>query len=152
MGEILTYDDDKAFALMDGAATVNRIVRTTPFERLREKRFGEWSAVQVLGHLADVADVFAERVRRAIEEDAPRLEAIAGGSGADPEADPTTLARRLLAAHQRVVALLQRPGAAERPAVHSEWGRVTAGHVAAYLADHTNEHMAELAPAFPPAG
>lgn len=150
MTALLSYDDDKAFALMDGAATVNRIVRTTPLERLRERRFGEWSAVQVLGHLADVADVFAERVRRAVEEDTPRLEAIPGGSGADPDADPMALARRLLASHQRVVALLRSPGAAERPAVHSEWGRVTAGHIAAYLAAHSSEHTAELGPAFPP--
>ncbi|MDE3193605.1 MAG: DinB family protein [Chloroflexota bacterium] len=152
MTQLLTYDDDKAMALADGAATVNRIVRSTPLERLREKRFGEWTAVQVIGHLADTADVFAERVRRAIEEDTPRLEAIAVGSGADPDADPRALARRILAAHQRITVLLQDRAARERPAVHSEWGRVTAGHIAAYQADHTAEHVAELAPAFPPGG
>ncbi len=150
MTEALTYDDDTAFALMDGAATVNRIVRTTPTERLREKRFGEWSAVQVIGHLADTADAFAERVRRAVEEDAPRLPAIAGGTGADPDADPVSLAKRLLASHQRIATALQDPAARHRPAIHGEWGRVTAGHLAAYQADHTTEHVAELAAAFPP--
>ncbi len=152
MTELLTYDDEKAFTLMDSAATVNRIVRTTPTPRLREKRFGDWSAVQVIGHLTDTAEVFAERVRRALEEDTPTLAAIPGGSGDDPAADPMALAKRLLAAHQRIAGALQDPGARERPAVHSEWGRVTAGHIAAYLADHASEHMAELGPAFPPGG
>jgi DinB family protein len=147
---LLVYDDDKAMALMDGAATVNRIVRTKPIERLREKRFGDWSAVQVLAHLADTAEVFAERVRRAIAEDTPQIAAIPGGRAADPDADPMALAKRILVSHQRIAAALQDPSARERPAVHSEWGRVTAGHIAAYQADHTTEHLADLAPAFPP--
>lgn len=150
MTELLHYDEDKAFALMDDAATVNRIVRTTPADELRERRFDEWSGVQLIGHLVDTAEVFAERVRRAVEEDTPTLPSIPGGEGADPNADPMMLARRLLAAHQRIVALLQAPGAAERPAVHTEWGRVNAGHIAAYLADHSREHTPQLAAAFPP--
>lgn len=153
MTELLTYDDDKAMALMDGAATVNRIVRTTPIERLREKRFGpdRWSAIDAIAHLTDTAEVFAERVRRAIEEETPRVEAVPGGRQLE-ERDPMALAKRLLSAHQRIVAYLQAPGAAQRPLVHSEAGRMTAGHTAAYQADHTTEHLAELGPAFPPGG
>ncbi len=150
MVQPLTYDEDKAFTLMDDAATVNRIVRTTPLEKLREKRFGDWSAVQLIGHLTATAEVFAERVRRAQDEDTPTLQAMPEGAGDDPAADPMDLARRLLTAHQRIVALLQRPGATARPAVHSDWGRVDAGHIATYQADHSKAHVAELAAAFPP--
>ncbi len=150
MVQLLTYDEDKAFTLMDDAATVNRIVRTTTIEKLREKRFGEWSAVQLIGHLTATAEVFAERVRRAQDEETPTLQAMPEGAGDDPGADPMDLAKRLLAAHQRMVALLQRPGATARPAVHSEWGKVNAGHIAAYQADHSKAHVAELAAAFPP--
>lgn len=135
---------------MDDAATVNRIVRTVSPGRLGATRFGEWSAVELIGHLADVAEVFAERVRRAIEEEAPSLQAIPDGLVTDPGRDPTDLAKRLLRAHQTIVSLLQPPGAAGRPAVHSEWGRVDAGHIAAYQADHSRAHVAELAAAFPP--
>jgi hypothetical protein len=149
--DLLTYDEDQAFSLMDDAATANRIVRTTPVERLRAVRIGEWTAVQSLAHLVDTAEVFAERIRRAIEEDTPTVQVIPAGRGADPDADPMDLAKRLLAAHQRIVAYLQTPGARERPLIHSDWGRVTAGHVAAYQADHSGEHLRELAAAFPPA-
>jgi hypothetical protein len=150
MVELLRYDEDKAFSLMDDAATVARIVRTVGAERLRAARLGDWSAVELLGHLSDVAEVFAERVRRALEEDTPTLEAIPEGTLGGAQREPMDLSRRLLRAHQRIVAYLQAPGAVDRPAIHSEWGRVNAGHIAAYEADHSKEHVAALAAAFPP--
>lgn len=149
--DLKRYDDDKAFALMDGAATVARIVRTAGAERLRSTKLGDWSALDAIGHLTDIAEVFAERVRRALEEDTPTLQAV-HGDAAPEERDPMDLSRRLLQAHQRIVALMQRPGAADRPAIHSQWGRVNAGHIAAYQADHTDEHVRDLAAAFPPVG
>jgi len=149
--ERVTYDEDGAFTLMDDAATVNAIVRRTPVERLREKRFGDWTAIDLIAHLTDTAEVFAERVRRAQEEDTPKLEAIPSGTLGSPHRDPMDLAKRMLAAHQKIVALLTRPGAVERPAIHAEWGRVDAGHIAAYQARHSREHVAELGAAFPPA-
>jgi len=69
----LSYDEDAAFRLADDAATVSAIVRRTPDEQLRAVRFGEWNAKQVIGHLAASAEVFAERVRRCIEEERPSL-------------------------------------------------------------------------------
>lgn len=150
MAELLTYDDVVAFTLMDDAATVSAIVRRVPTERLRSTTFGDWSAVELIGHVTDVAEVFAERVRRAIEEDEPRLEAIPEGSVGDPQRDPMDLAKRLLRAHQRLIQLLRSPGAPERRAMHAEWGRVDAGHLAAYQAGHSHEHVLELARAFPP--
>ncbi len=53
--DLLAYDEDKAFTLMDDAATVSAIARRVPAERLRATRFGDWSAVDLLGHLTDVA-------------------------------------------------------------------------------------------------
>ncbi len=150
MAELLRYDEDQAFSLMDDAATVSRIVRTVGRDRLRAALFDAWDAVAVIGHLTYVAEVFAERVRRATTEDAPVLEAIPEGAGAHQEADPLDLARRLQRAHRTIVTLLQPPGAPTRAAVHAEWGRVDAGHLAAYLARHSRAHVAELAAAFPP--
>src|SRR2546423_1872857 len=72
--ERLRYDEDTAFLLADNAATIARIVRTVPSERLRATRFGEWTAVEVLGHLADSAEIFAERVRRCVTEERPTLQ------------------------------------------------------------------------------
>lgn len=148
--ERLTYDEDAAFTLADDAATVSAIVRRTPAERLRETRFGDWSAVQAIGHLTATAEVFAERVRRCLEEERPALPAMAEGAGSDPDADPMDLSKRLLRAHQLICRLLQDPAPRDRVGVHGEWGEVTAGHLAAYQARHSHEHAEELSRAFPP--
>lgn len=154
MTELLAYDEDTAFSLADDAATVSALVRRAGAERLRATRFGDWSALEVIGHLADAGEIFAERVRRCIEEQEPAIasydqDAVARERG-NASADPLELARRLQRAHQEIVGLLQLPGAAERAGVHAEWGRVTAGHFAAYQARHSREHVAELAAPFPP--
>ncbi|GAC1460605.1 MAG: hypothetical protein NVS1B1_08030 [Candidatus Limnocylindrales bacterium] len=155
VAEDLRYDEDAAFTLADDAATVAALVRRTPDERLRAARFGEWNAKQVIGHLAASAEVFAERVRRCIEEDRPTLplwDQDADDAAADhTNADPMVLSRRLQAAHAQIVQLLGHPGAAERLGVHAERGPVTAGWIAAYQARHSHEHATELGKAFPPA-
>lgn len=152
--ERLTYDDDRAFLLADDAATVARIVRTVPAERLRTTRFDEWTALEVIGHVTDAAEIFAERVQRCVDEDRPRVvpydqDAIAA-ERRNNERDPMELSKRLSAAHARIIQLLQPPGAAARPGIHGEWGEVDAGHFAAYQADHSHGHTGELAKAFPP--
>ena len=152
--ERLTYDEDKAFFLADDASTIARIVRTVPADRLRATKFDEWTALEIIGHVADAAEIFAERVQRCIAEDRPTVasydqDAVAA-EHRNNERDPMELSRRLSAAHSRIIQLLQRPGAAARLAIHSDWGEVDAGHFAAYQADHSHGHTSELAKAFPP--
>lgn len=152
--ERLRYDEDKAFFLADDAATIARIVRTVPADRLRRTKFDEWTALETIGHLADAAEIFADRVQRCIDEDRPTVasydqDALAA-ERRNNERDPMDLSRRLSKAHSRIVLLLQHAGAAERPALHSAWGEVDAGHFAAYQADHSHGHTGELAKAFPP--
>ncbi len=150
----LKYDEDTAFLLADNAATIARIVRTVPADRLRSTRFGEWSAVEVIGHLADGAEIFADRVRRCIDEERPALasydqDAVAA-ERRNAERDPLELSRRVMEAHRRIVQLLAPIERRSRPGVHSDWGEVDAGHFAAYQAQHARDHVAELAKAFPP--
>jgi hypothetical protein len=154
--ERLRYDEDKAFTLADDAATIARIVRTVSPERLRDTKFDQWTALEIIGHVTDSAEIFADRVQRCVDEDRPEIasydqDALAA-ERRNNEQDPMDLSRRLLKAHSRIVQLLQRPGAAARPAVHKEWGPVDAGHFAAYQADHSHGHADELAKAFPPSG
>ncbi len=155
MIDLLVYDEDVAFSLADHAATVSAMVRRTPDERLRATRFGEWSAKEVIGHLADSAEIFAERVRRCVEEDDPELPAFDQEQLArernNHEGDAMQLSRRLQAAHGSMIQLLQTAGTAQRTGRHSELGTVTAGHLAAYVARHAGAHVAELQQAFPPA-
>lgn len=152
--ERLTYDDDSAFTLADDAATIARIVRTVSPDRLRAKRFGEWTAVEVIGHLADSGEIFAERVRRCVTEDRPKLlsfdqDALAA-ERRNAERDPMELSRRLSAAHAEIVRLLADVGVRSRPGIHSEHGELDAGHFGAYQARHSHEHASALAAAFPP--
>lgn len=150
----LRYDEDSAFTLADDAATIARIVRTQAADRLRAMKFGDWTAVEVIGHLADSAEIFAERVRRCIEEDRPVLASFDQDALAaerrNAERDPLELSRRLSAAHAQIVQLLVDEGVRSRPGIHAEAGELDAGHFGAYQARHGHEHAVELASAFPP--
>lgn len=150
----MTYDEDTAFTLADDAATVSALVRRTDPARLASTRFGEWTAAQLIAHVADSAEIFAERVRRCVEEEGPTIASfdadVRMAELAKSALDPLDLSRRLLRAHQAIVQTMQRPGAPERTGVHSDWGHVPASHFAAYQARHSHEHVVELAAAFPP--
>jgi hypothetical protein len=152
--ERLRYDEDSAFTLADDAATLARIVRTVSADRLRSARFGDWTAVEVIGHVADSAEIFAERVRRCIEEDRPALASFDQDALArerrNAERDPLDLSRRVSAAHAGIVRLLVEERGRSRPGIHSEQGELDAGHFGAYQARHGHEHVSELAAAFPP--
>ncbi len=152
--EKLRYDEDTAFTLADDAATVARIVRTAGADRLRAARFGEWTAVEVIGHVADSAEIFAQRVRLCIKQDRPTIASfdqdVLAKERRNAERDPMELSRRVSAAHADIVRLLMDEGARSRPGVHSEQGELDAGHFGAYQARHGHEHASELAAAFPP--
>ena len=152
--ERLRYDEDKAFLLADDASTIARIVRTVPAAKLRGTKLDEWTALEVIGHVTDAAEIFADRMQRCVDEENPRVASYDQNAIArerrNNERDPMELSRRLAAAHSRIVQLLQRPGAAARPGVHSDWGQVDAGHFAAYQADHSHGHTSDLAALFPP--
>lgn len=153
--ERLTYDDDTAFTLADDASTIARVARTATRDQLRALKFDEWTALEVIGHVADMAEVFAERVRRMVGEDKPRL------PGADQDAihaerrnnerEPMDFAKRIQAAHGEIVRLLAMKANRARTGIHGEWGEIDAAHVAAYQARHAHEHVMQVAERFPPA-
>lgn len=154
MADDLTYDEDTAFTLADDAATISAIVRRTADDELRATKIGDWTAKEVIGHVADTAELFAERVRRCVTEDRPALplfdqDAI-HAERRNNDADAMTMSRRIHAAHTAIVRHLQESGAVERIGVHAERGPVTAGWLGAYQARHSHEHVVELQPRFPP--
>ena len=150
----LRYDEDAAFTLADDAATISALVRRTPDERLRAVKIGDWTAKEVIGHITDMAEVYAERVCRCVAEDRPALPNIdqdaVHAERKNNDADAMALSKRLQAAHTAIVQMLQRAGTSERIGVHSERGPVTAGWLGAYQARHSHEHVSELQPHFPP--
>ena len=135
--------------LKDGSATIKRVVLTNPRDGLGVRRFGEWSAIDILSHVAKMAEVTRERLERCRREDAPAIASVDSGAMLD-ERDPHALATRIWAAHAAIVELMMEPGLAKRPGTHPEWGRVPAEHFAAYHARHADEHFREVAQAFPP--
>ena len=150
----LRYDEDAAFTLADDAATISAMVRRTPDDRLRAVKIGDWTAKEVIGHIADMAEVYAERVRRCVAEDRPALPSVdqnvVHAERKNNDADAMALTKRLQAAHAAIVQTLQQLAARDRIGVHSERGPVTAGWLAAYQARHSHEHVTELQPHFPP--
>jgi len=150
----LRYDEDTAFTLADDAATISALVRRTPDPELRAVKIGDWTAKEVIGHLADLAEVFAERVRRCATEDRPALASVdqdaMQAERRNNDGDPMALSKRIQTAHATIVGLLQQPGIADRLGVHAERGPVTAGWLGAYHARHSHEHVVELQPHFPP--
>jgi hypothetical protein len=152
--ERLPYDDDTAFTLADDAATVARVVRTASADKLRATKFDEWTALEVLGHVADMAEIFAERVRRIVRESKPTLASVdqdkIHAERRNNERDPMELAKRVQAAHGEIVRLLQERANRARLGVHAEWGEVDAAHVAAYQARHAHQHVTDVAARFPP--
>jgi inhibitor of KinA sporulation pathway (predicted exonuclease) len=152
--ERLRYDDDTAFTLADDAATVARIVRTVAADRLRAEKFDQWTALEVIGHVTDMAEVFAGRVRRIVREDKPRLVSVdqdkIHAERRNNEREPMELAKRMQAAHGEIVRMLQERANRDRLGVHAEWGEVDAAHVAAYQARHAHQHVTDVAQRFPP--
>ena len=153
--ERLSYDDDTAFTLADDASTIARVARTATRDQLRAVKFDEWTALEIIGHVADMAEVFAERVRRMVGEEKPLL------ASADQDAihaerrnnerEPMEFAKRIQAAHGEIVRLLAVKANRARPGIHGEWGEIDAAHVAAYQARHAHEHVTQVAEQFPPA-
>ena len=150
----LRYDEDTAFTLADDAATVSAIVRRTPDERLRAVKIGDWTAKEVIGHITDMAEVYAERVRRCVAEDRPALANVdqdaVHANRKNNDADTMILSKRLQTAHAAIVQTLQHAGAGERLGIHADRGPVSAGWLGAYQARHSHEHVTELQPHFPP--
>jgi DinB family protein len=152
--ERLRYDDDTAFTLADDASTVARIARMATADALRAVHFGEWSALEVLGHVADMAEVFAERVRRIATEDRPRLPGVdqdkIAAERRNNEREPMEFAKRIQSAHGEIIRILAAQANRSRLGVHEEQGEVDAAHIAAYQARHAHEHVTEVAAHFPP--
>lgn len=150
----LRYDEDVAFTLADDAATISAIVRRTPDDRLRAVKIGEWTAKEVIGHVTDMAEIYAERIRRCVAEDRPALPSVdqdaVHAERHNNDVDAMGLSKRLQAAHAAIVQTLQRAGTADRIGVHAERGPVTAGWLGAYQARHSHEHVTELQPHFAP--
>ncbi len=117
---------------------------------------GEWSAIEVLGHMIDKMQEWTRRVERVAVEERPPL------AGYDQDAlvrerayqraDPEVLLAQLADACDRFAAVVERlpDDALRRQGVHGEYGPVTIRRCVEAPLASVPDHMAQLTAAWAP--
>jgi uncharacterized damage-inducible protein DinB len=117
-------------------------------EQLRSRPVaGKWSALEVVCHIADCEQFFADRIKRTVAMDRPLLLGADGFRYPEPlhyqqhdldeELDLVAVTRRQVARTLRLVA----PDAWQRTAVHSETGLVTLRQLLLHAINHLRHHL-----------
>jgi hypothetical protein len=128
------------------------MLRDLPEDLLRWKPAAErWSIAEVLGHLADIEMVYADRTRRIVTEDTPTLQkydaagtVVVGdyvrGSAAE------NLAFFIKTRRSTVILLRSIPAeSGEREATHSDLGNITLHQMLSEWASHDLGHLRQIA-------
>jgi DinB superfamily len=128
------------------------MLRDLPEDLLRWKPAPDrWSIAEVIGHLADIEMVYADRTRRIVTEDAPTLQkydaagtVVIGdyvrGSAAENLVFFTRIRR------STVILLRSIPAdSGEREATHSELGTITLHQMLSEWASHDLGHLRQIA-------
>jgi len=117
-------------------------------EQLRSRPIaGKWSTLEVVCHIADCEQFFADRIKRTVTMDRPLLLGADGFRYPEPlhyqehdldeELDLVAVTRRQVARTLRLVA----PDAWQRTAVHSETGLVTLRQLLLHAINHLRHHL-----------
>lgn len=128
------------------------MLRDLPEDLLRWKPATErWSIAEVIGHLADLEEVYADRTRRIVTEDKPMLEkydatgTVVIGDYARWSATEN-LACFTRTRRATIILLRSIPADAdEREATHSELGTITLHHMLSEWASHDLGHLRQIA-------
>jgi uncharacterized damage-inducible protein DinB len=109
-----------------------------------------WSPKRVLAHLIDVEPVFAERLRRMIEEDRPLIRSIDPLASLDAgdylSRTVDALLDELGRSRRETCDWLRTPtaGQLERPAEHDTCGEITASNLLHYWPYHDTAHIRQI--------
>ena len=117
-------------------------------EQLRPRPIsGKWSTLEVVCHIADCEQFFADRMKRTVAMERPLLLGADGFRYPEPlryqdhdlgeELDLVALTRGQMARSLRLVA----PDAWQRTAVHSETGLVTLRQLVLHAINHLRHHL-----------
>ena len=128
------------------------MLRDLPEELMRWKPSAErWSIAEVLGHLADIEIVFADRTRRIVTEDSPTLQKYdAAGTVVAGDYVRGSAGENLaffIKTRRSTVILLRSipPNSGEREATHSELGNITLHQMFSEWASHDLGHLRQIA-------
>jgi uncharacterized damage-inducible protein DinB len=147
--------DDNAVAVADlisayetGIEELQVAVAGMTCDQLRSRPMpGKWSTLEVICHIADCEQFFADRMKRTVAMDRPLLLGADGFRYPEPlhyrdhdlreELDLVAVTRRQMARTLRLVA----PDAWQRTAVHSETGLVTLRQLLLHAINHLRHHL-----------
>ncbi len=147
--------DDDALTVADlisayenGVEELRIAVAGMTLEQLRSRPVaGKWSTLEVVCHIADCEQFFADRLKRTVAMDRPLLLGADGFHYPEPlayqehdlndELDLVAVIRRQMARTLRLVA----PDAWQRTAVHSETGLVTLRQLLLHAINHLRHHL-----------
>ena len=129
-------------------ADLRAAVAGMSIEQLRSRPIaGKWSTLEVVCHLADCEQFFADRMKRTVAMDRPLLLGADGFRYPEPlryqehdldeELDLIAITRRQLASTLRRID----PSAWQRTAVHSETGLVTLRQLLLHAINHLHHHL-----------
>ena len=111
---------------------------------------GEWSAIEVVGHLIDKMGIWTSRVERLLAEERPTLPAYDQDALVREHnyqhADPDELFKQLRQACARFAGLVERVpvSALEREGVHEEFGPITLRQCISYPLESAPPHLKQL--------
>lgn len=133
------------------ARALRGLFRRSPHARLvRRAKPGEWSAVEVLAHLADVEIAAAFRIRKIVSEPRPVLTAYDQEAWAKalryPRRDPQELLDTFRAVRHSNLQILRSLASTQRRrvGVHSEYGPIRLDQLVAHLAEHDLSHLSQI--------
>lgn len=147
--------DDGTFTIADlisayekGVEELRLAVAGMTGEQLRSRPVaGKWSTLEVICHIADCEQFFADRLKRTVAMDRPLLLGADGFRYPEPlhyqdhdlneELDLVAVTRRQTARTLRLVAV----DAWQRTAVHSETGLVTLRQLLLHAINHLRHHL-----------
>ena len=139
---------DLISAYEQGVEELRLAVAGMTVEQLRSRPVpGRWSTLEVVCHVADCEQFFADRMKRTVAMDRPLLLGADGFRYPEPlryqghdlgeELDLVAVTRRQMAHTLRLVA----PDAWQRTAVHSETGLVTLRQLLLHAIRHLKHHV-----------
>lgn len=139
---------DLIFAYESGIDELRRAVTgMTPEQARLRPVAGKWSTLEVVCHLADSEQYFADRMKRTIAMNHPLLMGVDGflypaalhyhDHSLDEELDLIAVTRRQTARFLKLLA----PDAWQRTAIHSETGLVTLRQLLLHAINHVRHHL-----------
>jgi uncharacterized damage-inducible protein DinB len=142
------FDFTGTDAAIDTALDASVAGSQLPVEQLRSRPVaGKWSTLEVVCHVADCEQFFADRMKRTVAMDRPLLLGADGFRYPEPlryqehdleqELDLVALTRRQMARTLKLVAA----DAWQRTAVHGETGLVTLRQLLLHAVNHLRHHL-----------